>query len=164
MASLPEFVTGVLLILLFAMAWDVLPDNSTLDQVESPLTHPEVLVLPALTIGLWVFSYTMRAVRDRVMEGDGVLPATIAALPGMVWWTPGSLVIVETLFGYAGMGWLLLRAIKVYDETVLQGLMMLMVSACVLVHLAADLLTAAVQRRLPGDDRPPSLPIADPVP
>lgn len=70
-ASVPEFVTGVLLILLFAIAWDVLPSTSTFDRGEGPLTHPEVLVLPALTIGVWLFAYTLRAVRDRVRRAVG---------------------------------------------------------------------------------------------
>ncbi len=155
-ASLPEFVTGVLLMLLLAVAWDVLPLASTLDKGESPLTRPEVLVLPGLTIGLWLFVYTLRAVRERVMEGDEVLPATIDALPGMVRWTLGSLVIVEVLFAYPGVGILLLAAINNDDHSLLQGIMLLMVFAYMLVHLAADLLTAALQRRLPGPDQPTS--------
>ena len=155
-ASLPEFVTGALLILLFAVAWELLPSVSTYDRGESLLTHPEVLVLPGLTIGLWLFAYTFRTVRGRVVEGDKVLPATIKALPGMVWWTLGSLVVVETLFAYPGMGSLLVLAIVNDDRWLLRGIMMLMVSSYVLVYLAADLLAAALQRQVPGPAQPSS--------
>ncbi len=156
MAALPEFVTGVLLILLFAVAWEVLPSTSTFERGESLLTEPEILVLPVLTIGLWPFTYTLRAVRDRLVDGDGVLLATIEALPGMVWWGLGSLVIVEVLFAFPGMGSLLLAAIYADDHSLLQGIMMLMVSSYVLVYLAADLLAAALQRQVPGPAQPSS--------
>ena len=82
----------------------------------------------------------------------------------MIWWVLGSLVIVETLFAYPGVGALLLTGIHRSDFPVLQAAMLLMVSAYVLVDLAAELLGAALRRRrLPGDGTPTSLPIPDPA-
>ena len=46
MTALPEFVTGTLLILVFALNLGVLPAVSVVPPGQSPLQNPEILILP----------------------------------------------------------------------------------------------------------------------
>jgi peptide/nickel transport system permease protein len=66
--SLPEFVTGVLLILLFSSTLDLLPSVSIILPDTTPLSRPQILIMPTLTITAVLFAYIMRMTRANVIE------------------------------------------------------------------------------------------------
>ncbi|GAI57819.1 unnamed protein product, partial [marine sediment metagenome] len=83
--SMPEFVTGVLLILLFSSALRLFP-SSSIDILlgANPLTRPDILVLPTLTLTALLFAYIMRMTRANVIEAmqtDYVRTAILKGLP-----------------------------------------------------------------------------------
>jgi len=66
-ASLPEFVIGVLLLALFAVnVLHVLP-SSAVTNSGAPWMHPNVMVLPVLTLVLVVSPYITRNVRESII-------------------------------------------------------------------------------------------------
>ena len=121
--SLPEFVTGVLLIVVFSSTLDLFPSTSIVLPGTNPLTRPYILVLPTLTLTGVLFAYVMRMTRANVIEvmqtryvraailkglpmrrvifrhvvPNAMLP-TITIIAQNFGWLLGGLIIVETVF------------------------------------------------------------------
>ena len=171
--SLPEFVTGVLLMLLFASTLGWLPSSSIMLPGESIWSRPEVLVLPILTITGALFAYIMRMARANVIEvmnspyvrtailkglpmrkvvirhvlPNAMLP-TITVIANNVGWMFGGLIIVESVFAYPGVGRLLLMAINTRDVRLLQSTALVIASVYAFSNLAADLLYGILNPRI----------------
>ena len=171
--SLPEFVTGVVLIIIFSTTLGLLPSSSLIQPGTSPLSRPEILVLPSLTLMGVLFAYIMRMTRANVieeLETDYVRTATLkglsyrrvvfrhavpnAMLPTIsvitinIGWMLGGLIIVESVFAYPGLGRLLLTSIKTRDVPLLQALALLLAAAYAVSNLIADLSYAALNPRV----------------
>lgn len=162
--SLPEFVTGLLLIVIFSSELGWLPITSSIPRGESPLTNPEILVLPTLTLTGVVFAYIMRMTRANVMEvmesnyvrtavlkglpmrkvifrhavPNSMLP-TISIVAAMSGWLLAGLIIVENVFSYPGLGQLLLHSIQSRDVPLLQALTLIIAVTYTVSNLLADL-------------------------
>ncbi len=172
--SIPEFVTGVLLILLFSSALHLFP-SSSIDILlgANPLTRPDILVLPTLTLTAVLFAYIMRMTRANVIEAmqtdyvrtailkglpmrrvilrhvlpNAMLP-TITIIATNFGWMLGGLVIVERVFGYPGIGQLLLRAIETHDIPLLEIVVLIIAATYAISNLVADLSYAALDPRV----------------
>lgn len=81
--SIPEFVIGSVLILVFGISLGVLPPTSILGQGETPLSSPEVLILPVLTIVAVTLAQIVRMVRACMIEtlqSEYVMAARLAGI------------------------------------------------------------------------------------
>jgi peptide/nickel transport system permease protein len=171
--SLPEFVTGVLLMLLLASTLHFLPPSSVMMPGETPLTRPAILVMPALTLTGVLFAYIMRMTRANVMEvmqsnyvrtailkglpmrrvifhhvlPNSMLP-TITIIAMNFGWMLGGLIIVENVFSYPGLGQLLLSAINTQDVPLLEALALLIAATYSISNLVADLSYVALDPRI----------------
>lgn len=162
--SLPEFVTGVVLIILFSTTLGWLPSSSLVEPGTNPLTRPQILVLPALTLTGVMFAYVMRMTRANVievLETNYVRSAILKGLPmrQVIWrhvvpnamlptisvitlnigWLLGGLIIVENVFSYPGIGRMLLTSIQTRDMPLLQALALLIAATYAVSNLFADL-------------------------
>ena len=171
--SLPEFVTGVVLIIIFSTTLGLLPSSSLIQPGTSPLSRPEILILPAATLMGVLFAYIMRMTRANVIEEldtDYVRTATLkglsyrrvvfrhavpnAMLPTIsvitinIGWMLGGLIIVESVFAYPGLGRLLLTSIETRDTPLLQALALILAAAYAISNLVADLSYAALNPRV----------------
>lgn len=163
--STPSFFLGILLIYLFAVNWRVLP-------VAGSVT-PAGLVLPAVTLAAGGLGTIARFARSSVLEtfgNDFIRTARAKGLAPRVVITKHALrnalipvltivglqfgfllsgtVIVETVFNFPGLGWLLIQSIDARDYPVIQGLMLVFALQFVLINLLVDLLYAAVDPRI----------------
>ena len=171
--SLPEFVTGILLILIFSSWLEWLPSSSIMLPGEAIWSRPEVLVLPILTITGALFAYILRMARSNVIEvmnseyvrtailkglpmhrvvirhvlPNALLP-TITVIANNVGWMFGGLIIVESIFAYPGIGRLLLAAIDTRDIRLLQSTALAIASVYAFSNLAADVLYGALNPRI----------------
>ncbi len=171
--SLPEFVTGILLILIFSSWLEWLPSSSIMLPGEAIWSRPEVLVLPILTITGALFAYILRMARSNVIEvmnseyvrtailkglpmhrvvirhvlPNALLP-TITVIANNVGWMFGGLIIVESIFAYPGIGRLLLAAIDTRDIRLLQSAALAIASVYAFSNLVADLLYGALNPRI----------------
>ncbi|MDP6131216.1 MAG: ABC transporter permease [Dehalococcoidia bacterium] len=171
--SLPEFVTAVLLIVIFSSTLGWLPSSSIILPGTSPLTRPEILVLPALTLTGVLFAYIMRMTRANVIEAmqsnyvrtailkglpmrrvlfrhvvpNAMLP-TISVIAANIGWMLGGLIIVENVFAYPGLGRLVLEATQSRDVPLLQSVTLLIAATFAFSNLAADLCYAALNPRI----------------
>ena len=171
--SLPEFVTGVLLIVIFSSTLDLLPSTSIILPGTNPLTRPQILVLPTLTLTGVLFAYVMRMTRANVIEvmqttyvrtailkglpkrrvifrhvlPNAMLP-TITIIAQNIGWMLGGLIIVEHVFAYPGLGQLVLSSIQTRDVPLLQALAILIAATYAMSNLVADLSYAALDPRI----------------
>ena len=140
--SLPEFVTGVVMILILSSTLQWLPSSSIMMPGESILGNPQVLIMPVCTVTGALFAYILRMARANVIEVMGsnyvrtailkglpmrtvvirhalpnaILP-TITVIANNVGWMFGGLIIIENLFSYPGMGSLLISSINTPRHT-----------------------------------------------
>jgi peptide/nickel transport system permease protein len=167
LAALPEFVVGILLVLLFATgALHVLPAVFVATPGAHVWTDPSQLVLPALTLVLAVLPYIVRIMRATMLEVldseyvqqarlKGVPERTVIlrhALPNAVGpvaqvvalqlaWLVGGVVIVEYLFRFPGVGFQLIDAVTNRDLPLVQALVLAIALFYVAVNLMADVVT-----------------------
>lgn len=172
--ALPEFVTGLLLVLLFSTsALHILPAVALFQPGEDPLTHISQLVLPVATLSMTVLPYIFRLVRSSVIEVLDAPYVEMAQLKGMpnavifrrhvlrnamvpgiqgaalsLAYLTGGVVVVEYLFNYPGLGTALTSAISARDLPTIQAVVLIFATAYVVFFIIADLLTVRVTPRL----------------
>ena len=171
--ALPEFVSGVLLILLFSLSLRVAPASAQIPTGASPLSVLPALILPALTLALTLFAYISRMTRAsaaEVLTSDYVRAAVLKGLPlvhvitrhvlrnallptitvigAQIGWLVGVLVVVEHLFGYPGLGDLLLFAALNKDIPLLEACVMVVASVYMLANLGTELLFGVLNPRI----------------
>lgn len=171
--GLPEFVTGVILITVFAIKLKWLPASSAIDPGAGFIEALPRLILPAITVSLVSLAYIARMTRSStlgVLSTDYVRTAYLkglkpyqvlfghvlrnALLPTVtvvaigVGWLIGGLIITESLFSYPGLGRLLLFAIQRQDLPLIQATTLLLVTIFSLSNLVADILYAFLNPRI----------------
>jgi peptide/nickel transport system permease protein len=185
-ASLPEFVLGMLLVILLATTvLHVLPAVTLVLPGASPLSNPKSLVLPVLVLTLAVVPYLYRLVRAStidVLESEFIYMARLKGLPDRTILTRhalpnalipaiqasalvlayllGGVVVVEYLFGYPGLGGALLEAVQNRDLPVIQAIVLIFAAGIVVFNLVADITIILANPRLrtamSADHRSPS--------
>jgi len=174
LAALPEFVTGIGLILLFATAvFNWLPAVSRIDPDVPIINQLQLFVLPAITLTLAVAPYITRILRAsmiEVLESEYVMMARLKGLPErlVLWrhalpnslgpalqvtalnlaWLAGGVVVVEYLFGFPGIGQALVDAVANRDMPMVQAVCLIIAGVYVVANLAADIGTILVSPRL----------------
>lgn len=171
--SVPEFVIGSVLIILFASVWPILPATSLIDPESNPLENMRFLILPALTLVFVTLAHLARMTRAsviRVMRTDYVRTAMLkgvprtqvilrhvlpnALLPSItiiainVGWMIGGLIVVETVFGYPGLGQLMVFAVTNRDVPLVQAVALMVAMIYAIANLGADVLYAALNPRI----------------
>jgi peptide/nickel transport system permease protein len=171
--GLPEFVTGLILIQIFAFGLDVLPANSSVPLDASFIETFPMLILPALTATLVLLAYVSRLTRSGVIEEmdqpyvrtatlkglpyrtvvvkhilrNALLP-TITVLAISFGWLISGLVVVENVFNYPGVGRLLVFAINRRDLPLIRAITMVTVVGYASANLVADLLYGVLNPRI----------------
>jgi peptide/nickel transport system permease protein len=174
LASLPEFVIGIVLILVFATGvFQILPAVSLLGPDQKAWDDPKIVVLPAATLVLAVVPYVSRIMRGsmvEVLESEYVTMAHLKGLPGrtvisrhavpnaivpaiqvialQLAYLAGGVVVVEFVFSYPGIGAALVEAVANRDMPVVQAVVMLAAAIYVGLNLAADVATILVTPKL----------------
>jgi peptide/nickel transport system permease protein len=171
--GLPEFVTGVVLIAVFAIRLKWLPASSAIDPDATFLQALPHLVLPAITVSMVSLAYITRMTRSGTIEvfsadyvrtaylkglkpyqvlfghvlRNALLPTVTVVAIG-VGWLIGGLIVTESLFSYPGLGRLLLFAIQRQDLPLIQATTLLLVAIFCLSNLVADILYAYLNPRI----------------
>lgn len=164
--AVPEFVSGIILATIFGVWLEWLPTTSVAAG-NNPLTSPVHLVLPVLSLSLVFFGYVSRMMRASTITVLGsaylrtamlkglplrqvllrhvlrnALVPTITVVMSSVGYLIGGLVVIETLFGYPGLGGLLLYAGLHHDVPLLETCVMIVAVIYMAGNLVADLLYA----------------------
>lgn len=173
-AALPEFVVGILLVLILSTGtFHLLPAVFVAKRPGPIWIDPTQLVLPALTLALIVSPYIVRMTRAtmlEVLESEYVQQARLKGLPGrtvlfkhalpnaagpvaqvialQLAWLAGGTVVVEYLFRFPGVGLALVDAVNNRDLPVVQGLTLLIAAVYIVVNLLADVIALAANPRV----------------
>ncbi|MFC3085313.1 ABC transporter permease [Tabrizicola soli] len=163
--SAPQFVVGLLLLYVFAVKLGWFPIGGY-----GSFAH---LVLPALTLGIlgsgW-YSRMMRSSMIEVLRADYVrtarakglgrarvvlghaLPNAILPIIAMIGIDigifMGGIVVVESVFGWPGIGQLAWQAIQRVDIPIIMGVTLVSAFAIVLGNLLADLVAPLIDPRI----------------
>ena len=169
----PEFVSSIILILVFALWLDVLPLTAAWPDGAGPLTQLRHLILPALPLVLVLFGYIARMARAGAVEAleadytrtavlkglpertvirrhvlrNALLP-TIAVVATQTGYLIGGLVVIEVIFNYQGIGRLLFDAVQAKDFPMLQSAILLVGAIYLLATLLADLAYSLLNPRI----------------
>jgi peptide/nickel transport system permease protein len=171
--GLPEFVTGLLLISAFAFGLAILPANSSIAPGTSFWQAFPSLILPAITVSLTGLGYITRMTRAStidVLNTDYVRAADLKGLPHRrvltrhvlrnsllptvtvvamgIGYLVGGLIIAEAVFGYPGLGRLIVYGIQRRDVILIQACSMVVVMAYSISNLVADILYSILNPRI----------------
>jgi peptide/nickel transport system permease protein len=171
--ALPEFVSGIILITVFAVGLEILPIASLIPIGENLWQNLNILVLPALSITFVMFGYVSRMQRSSmvsVMKADYIRAAILKGMPrryvifrhalknallptitiiGMnMGWLFGGLIVVETLFGFPGLGSLTMSAIKTRDVPLIEACVLFITFIFVFSTFITDMLYAFLNPRI----------------
>lgn len=169
---IPEFATGIFLILIVAV-WLGLVPGATVFGEKAPWERPDMLVLPVLTLALIELGYVLRITRAsmvEVMRSPYIRTAFLKGLPYWrivfkhairnalmapitvimlhVNWLMGGIVIVEVVFGYPGLGKYLLESALFKDINALEAGAMVLVIVAVGTQLLADIIYTFLNPRI----------------
>jgi peptide/nickel transport system permease protein len=172
-STVPEFVTGIMLILVFGLWLSWFPVSANAPDGSSLLTELRYLFLPALTLVILLFGYIARITRAGTIESlesdytrtaylkglsrrtvirrhvlrNSLLP-TIAVVSTQTAYLIGGLVVIETLFNYPGMGKLIYTAAVQKDFPLLQSGVLVIGVVVLVATLLADLLYSLLNPRI----------------
>ena len=170
--ALPEFVTGVVLLVVFAVNLGWFPSSSAVPGA-SPVDWFRQLLLPSIPLMFVLFGYIARMARAGTVDAlraDYTRTATLKGLPRatvvrrhvlrnallptisvvsvQIGYLVGGLVVVETLFAYPGIGSLAYDSVQANDITVIEAIVLFTAVLYMLSNLVADVLYAALNPRV----------------
>ena len=171
--SVPNFFLGILLVLAFAVGLGWLPSQGYASVVVQPVQALQYLLLPALTLGLAMAGVVTRMVRSSVLEAIGqdyVRTARAKGLSerGVVWKHAlknaliptvtvvglqfgtllGGAVVVEQVFSWPGIGWLVVQSIFARDYPVVQGVTLVVGVLFVVINTTVDVMYSVLDPRV----------------
>lgn len=161
--SFPAFVSGVLLLILFAIQFRWFPVIST-PKSGDLVDRLRALALPAINLGVIMIAYVTRVTRSGMLTAlgeDYVRTARAKGVPArMVVWRHalrnvlipvitiiglnlgvliGNSVLTEIVFSRPGLGKIIVNALNTRDYATLQGMMVVFAFAIVIANVLTDL-------------------------
>jgi peptide/nickel transport system permease protein len=174
LASIPEYIIAVALVILFATTvFHLLPAVTSVPVGSTPLSRPSQLVLPVAALCIAVVPYLTRITRASmkdVLDSEyvemarlkGVRERNVVAIHALrnglvpsiqvsaliLGWLAGGIVVIEFVFNYPGLGKATLDAVARRDLPMVQALALLFAATYVVINLLADVLTTLASPRL----------------
>lgn len=171
--SLPQFWSGIMLVLIFAVWLRWLPSIGFVPPQEDFFKFLRHLTLPAITLGWSLAGTTTRLTRSSVLEelgrdyvrtarGKGLpeshvlwrhalrnaLIPTVTMVGLQLAFLIGGAVVVETVFAWPGIGLLVVDSIFARDYPVVQGVILTVAVLVVLVNLLVDFIYTILDPRI----------------
>jgi peptide/nickel transport system permease protein len=169
----PEFISSIVLILVFGVWLRWLPMSADWPEGAGALTQVRYLILPSLPLVLVFFGYVARIARVGTVEAldsdytrtailkgltmaqvmrrhvlRNALVPTITVVASLLGYLAGGLVVIETLFHYRGIGALIYSAARAKDFPMLEAGVLTVGAVYALASVLADLLSATLNPRL----------------
>jgi peptide/nickel transport system permease protein len=173
MTVIPEFVSGVILIVIFAVTLHWLPVNAMPPQGSPFIDRFYYLILPAIPLMFLELGYIARMtrvgtvqvlampyIRTAVLKGlprrrvifshvlRNALVPTVTVIGSQVGWLIGGLVVIEFLFTYPGIGNMMITAANFHDVPVLEACVLVVALLYMISNLIADIVVALLNPRI----------------
>ncbi len=171
--SVPPFWIGLVLILIFASTWHLLPASGYVPLFRDPVENLRRMILPALVLGsgfaAWVMRQTRSAMLDalrsdyvRTARAKGLAEAavvtrhalrnsliTVITVLGLeVGVLISGSVVTEQIFLIPGFGKLIIDAVVTRDFPIIQGVALFSAAAYILINLLVDATYARLDPRI----------------
>lgn len=171
--SLPDFFWGIMMILLFARTLGWFPSSGFTDPSVDFVGALRHAFLPSLALGLGLMAHLTRVTRStmtgilnqefiRVARAKGLAERTVVWSYGLrnavgpimtvaglqIGYLFGSIIVVETLFNYTGMGWITYQALLNRDVPLIQTSVFFIAAVVMLTNFVVDLLYLLVDPRI----------------
>lgn len=171
--AIPTFVSGVLLVLLFAVIWPILPAGGHESLLSDPGVGVQYLIMPALCLSLpaaatvaQFLAVSLRQQYDQEYMQTGIAkglterrlllrhalpnaaPPVLAVLGIQVGQMLGGAIVVEAIFAWPGVGQLIKDSVLDHEYLTVQDLLVFAVAVFVVIQVVVDLLHAAVDPRV----------------
>ncbi len=171
--TVPEFVSGIILILALGIGLKLLPITASAPPGSGFFTSLKYLIMPVIPLVLVLFGYIMRMARAGTIEAldsDYARTATLKGLPRaqmirrhilrnsllptitvvatQTGYLIGGLVVVEQLFDYQGIGKLVVTAASQKDFPMLEAGVLTIGVVYMVVTLAADVAFSLLNPRI----------------
>jgi len=171
--STPPFLAAIVLILLFALYWDLFPATGYVPISENLWQNLSAFILPGLSIALAEWAVLMRVLRAdmiSVLQEDYI---ALARAKGMPTWRIllmhalrpasfstitiigvqignliGGSIIIEQIFALPGVGRLLINAVYARDFLIVQGVVTFVAFAYVIINFTVDVLYLLLDPRI----------------
>jgi peptide/nickel transport system permease protein len=173
LTSVPEFVTAIVLIVIFGVLLKWLPVTAAAPAGAGFFTQVKDLLLPAIALVMVLFGYIARIARAGTIESldadytrtaylkgltqrtvirrhvlrNSLLP-TIAVVATQTGYLIGGLVVIEKIFNYNGIGQRIYEAAKYKDVTMLESGVLIVGTVYLVATLLADILYTVVNPRI----------------
>jgi peptide/nickel transport system permease protein len=171
--AIPNFWLGTLLILFTSRAFGWFPAASYVPLTEDPWRNLQIFILPSIALGAALAAITTRMTRSSMLEvlnrefivtsrAKGLTESTIitrhalknALIPVVTvvgiqtGQLLGGVIIIEQVFNLPGIGRLAITAIEQRDYPIIQGVVLFVAVAFVLINLFVDVLYAYIDPRI----------------
>jgi peptide/nickel transport system permease protein len=171
--SVPNFWFGLMAVLVFAIAYPVLPASGFVSVFDDPYQSLRHLLMPAVVLGSALAAVIMRQTRSAMIEAlgtDYVRTARAKGLRGgqvvfghalrnslivvttIVGLQLGALisgaVVTEQIFVLPGFGKLTIDAVFTRDYPMIQGVVLVTATAYIVINLLVDLLYSVIDPRV----------------
>ncbi len=171
--SLPDFFWGIVMILLFARTLGWFPSSGFADPEVDFFGALRHAFLPSLALGLGLMAHLTRMTRStmagilgqefiRVARAKGLSERTVVwryalanaigpviTIAGLqIGYLFGSIIVMESLFNYTGMGWLTYQALLNRDIPLIQATVFVIAAVVMITNLVVDLLYVAIDPRI----------------
>ena len=171
--SIPGFVTGLILIIVFAVKLRWFPAGGFVPLVDDPVGNLKSMVLPSVALAFWLappLTRFLRATTVGVMREDYLTTARSkgmtnrrllvrhvapnAGIPVITYLglqlgtLIGGAIVTEVIFALPGIGRLGLNAILDRDYPVVQGVVLVVAAGYIFVNLLIDLLYGVIDPRV----------------
>ncbi len=171
--AIPEFVTGIFLILVFGIWLKVLPAVTLFLNSNAVFENPKMLIMPVLTLTAIELGYVSRMTRAsmvEVMDSAYIRTAFVKGMPFKrvvfrhairnallapitvimlhVNWLIGGVVVTEMIFGYPGLGKYIYDAAIFGDTNALEAAAMVTVGIAIITRLAGDMIYMLLNPRI----------------
>ena len=173
LSSIPEFVTGTILVVVIGVQLKLLPVLATAPENADVVTQIRFLLLPAVAMAIVYFGYIARMtragaidvlqsdyIRTATMKGlttsqtmrrhvlRNALVPTVAVIAVQIGYLFGGIIAVEKIFNYNGMGATMLYAAQRKDLPMLTAGVIVIGLVYMLATLGADLIIAWMNPRI----------------
>lgn len=173
LTSVPGFVLGTLFIYFLAQLLGWLPAGGYVPLASDPLQHLQMLILPALTVGLHLATIVFRMTRTSVLEMRGhdwvrtavakglrrkqvvrrhilynALGPIITVVGLQLGILLGSTVLVEFIYNWPGLSGLLVSAVEQRDYPTVRAIILTVAAIFIGINLVIDILTSLLDPRV----------------
>lgn len=170
--AITDFWLGIMLVLLFAGIWQVLPPSGYVPLLKDPVENLRYLILPVLALAFGEAAYILRTTRGAMEEVLGTqyilflrakgiperrivyrhalrnaAPPIVTVIGIQFGVLLGGAIVIESLFALPGVGRLIVTSIQARNYVVVQGAVLVVAILFILVTLVTDLIVGWLDPR-----------------